>query len=141
MRVFLFVVIAHFVEHLAQLFELFIFGWDRPDCLGFLGLWQPGLMRSEWLHYLYALSMLIGLYWLRKQVNNHWWTRTIHLQHYHHIEHLLLLVQAMLGLKATGIGGIWFPRIELHFFYNLVVMIPMMLAHFDNRKKLKGVSV
>jgi hypothetical protein len=129
------------MEHLAQLFELFILDWNRPDCLGLLGLWQPGLMRSEWLHYLYALAMLIGLYWLRTQVNNHWWTRTIYLQHYHHIEHLLLLTQAMLGFKANGIGGIWFPRIELHFFYNLVVMIPMMLALSDNRKKIKGVSV
>jgi hypothetical protein len=77
---------------------------------------------------------------LKTQVNNHWWTRTIYLQHYHHIEHLLLLTQAMLGFKATGIGGIWFPRIELHFFYNLVVMIPMMLALKGNRKKVKGVS-
>ncbi|MGF1591535.1 MAG: hypothetical protein ACFCU7_20290 [Pleurocapsa sp.] len=40
----------------------------------------------------------------------------------------MLLFQAILGMKATGIGGLWFPRIELHFFYNLVVMIPMAIA-------------
>ncbi len=137
MKLFLAVVIAHFAEHLAQLFELYVLGWSRMDCLGILGLWLPTLMRSEWLHYLYALAMLVGLYYLRPGLNGAWSQRTLNLQHYHHVEHLLLLCQAILGFKPTGIGGIWFPRIELHFFYNAVVLIAMLIS-LDNRR---GVSL
>jgi hypothetical protein len=136
-KLFLGVVMAHFAEHLAQIFQLYILSWSRQNCLGILGLWQPALMRSEWLHYLYALSMLIGLYYLRPQFNQIWSQRTINLQHYHHLEHLILLTQAIFGFKTTGIGGIWFPRIELHFFYNAVVMIAMLIS-LDNRHGVSG---
>lgn len=128
MRLFLVIVWLHFAEHIAQLFQLYVLGWARINSMGLIGLWQPTLMRSEWLHYLYALIMLIGLYYYRAYVKNRWWTTTIYLQQFHHFEHFLLLLQATLGMKATGIGGLWFPRIELHFFYNLVVMIPMVLS-------------
>lgn len=128
MKFFGAIVAFHFAEHIAQLFELYVLGWQRMNCLGLLGLWQPQLMRSEWLHYLYAIFMLVGLYYFRTSVKNQWWTTTIYLQQFHHFEHFLLLLQAMFGFKATGIGGLWFPRIELHFFYNLVVMIPMILS-------------
>ena len=137
MKLFIKICMAHFAEHLAQLFELYVLGWSRMNCLGILGLWQPAIFRSEWLHYLYALAMLVGLYCLTKVANNSWWQRTINLQHYHHLEHLILLTQAILGFKATGIGGLWFPRIELHFFYNAVVMIAMLIS-LDNRH---GVSI
>lgn len=140
MKLFLVIVTAHFAEHLAQLFELYVLGFSRMESMGILGLWMPWLMRSEWLHYLYALVMLIGLYWLKREVNNSWWQRTINLQHYHHIEHLILLTQAILGFKATGIGGLWFPRIELHFFYNAVVMISMAIAMSKWSKNNYGVS-
>jgi hypothetical protein len=75
--------------------------------------------------------MLVGLYYLRPRLNSAWGQRTINLQHYHHLEHLILLTQAILGFKATGIGGLWFPRIELHFFYNAVVMIAMLISLSD----------
>jgi hypothetical protein len=126
MRLFIAICIAHFAEHFAQIIQLYVLDWSRPDCLGVLGLCQPWLIRSEWLHYLYAVAMLIGLYYWRNRFDQVWGQRTINLQHYHHVEHLLLLTQAMLGFKATGIGGLWFPRIELHFFYNAVVMISML---------------
>jgi hypothetical protein len=138
MRVFIAICIAHFAEHFAQMYQLFILRLDRPLCLGLLGLWQPALIRSEWLHYLYAVAMLIGLYYWRSEFDQVWSQRTINLQHYHHAEHLLLLTQAMLGFKATGIGGLWFPRIELHFFYNAVVMISMLWALVNKNKH--GVS-
>jgi hypothetical protein len=64
MRLFIAICIAHFAEHFAQIIQLYVLDWSRPDCLGVLGLWQPWLIRSEWLHYLYALFMLIGLYLL-----------------------------------------------------------------------------
>ncbi|MBW4535183.1 MAG: hypothetical protein KME09_14710 [Pleurocapsa minor HA4230-MV1] len=144
MKIFIGICIAHFVEHLAQIYELYVLGWSRPLCLGFLGLWQPALMHSEWLHYGYALFMLIGLYQLQRQVKTRWWVTTIYLQQFHHLEHLLLLIQALGGVamaNRTSIGGAFFPRLELHFFYNLVVMIPMMIALTKNRNFTNGVSI
>jgi hypothetical protein len=143
MKYFVGICIAHFAEHLGQIIELYVLGWSRPDCLGLLGLWQPWLMRSEWLHYLYALFMLIGLYLLKRQVKSRWWTTTIYLQQFHHLEHLLLLRHALIGVamvNRTSIGGAFFPRLELHFFYNLVVMIPMMIALWKINIKVFGVS-
>jgi len=138
MRLFLTLVLVHFSEHIAQLIQLYVLNWSRPDCLGLLGLWMPWLMRSEWLHYGYALFMLIGLYVFK--VNNAWWRRTIYLQQFHHFEHLLLLIQALFGVAMvdrTSIGGLFFPRLELHFFYNFIVMMPMAIAL---TKKHCGVS-
>jgi hypothetical protein len=126
MKIFLSIVIFHFVEHVTQLIELYVLHWPRPDCLGILGVLYPWLMRSELLHLAYALYMLWGLYYF--QVNNHWWKTAIYLQSYHLIEHVLLMTQLLMGYKPTGIGGIWFPRIELHFVYNLMVLIPMLIA-------------
>jgi hypothetical protein len=61
------------------------------------------------------------------------------LQFYHHFEHALLLGQAIIGQNLwdspvrTSIGQIWFPRLELHLFYNLMVLIPMMIAMYYHR--------
>ncbi len=137
MTMFIAICAIHFIEHLAQLYQLFVLNWQRFDCLGLLGLWQPNLVRSEWLHYLFVLYMLIGVYYFRSRLDRAWGQTTIYLLHFHHIEHLLLLSQALLGFKPTGIGGIWFPRIELHFFYNAVVFIAMIISI----KKYRGVSL
>jgi hypothetical protein len=137
-KLFLTIVTVHFVEHLAQIYQLYFLHWERSQCKGALGLWQPWLMHSETLHYTYAVFMLIGLFYLKER--NVWWRRAYYLQHYHHIEHLLLVLQMLAGFKPTGIGGIWFPRIELHFFYNLAVMLPMAIALYEE-KNVSGDSM
>jgi hypothetical protein len=60
MQIFMIVVALHFSEHLVQIWQLWVLGWPRPQCMGLLGLAYPWLMRSEWLHYGHALFMLIG---------------------------------------------------------------------------------
>lgn len=53
------------------------------------------------------------------------------IQIWHHFEHLLLLVQAQSGANLLGrpvptsVAQIILPRVELHLFYNVAVMIPM----------------
>jgi hypothetical protein len=128
MKLFMTICILHFAEHVTQLIELYVLHWSRPDCLGILGMFYPWLMRSESLHLAYALYMLWGLYHFRLKVNNHWWFTAINLQKYHLVEHWILMIQLLAGYKPTGIGGLWFPRIELHFAYNLMVLVPMLLA-------------
>ncbi|NJR47260.1 MAG: hypothetical protein HC775_16765 [Hyellaceae cyanobacterium CSU_1_1] len=139
MQVFLAVVIFHFVEHIAQMVQLYVLHWSRPDCLGILGWWFPWLMRSELLHLAYAVYMLGGLYHFRRQSYHKAWITATHLQSFHLIEHVLLLTQLLFGFEPTGIGGLWFKRIELHFIYNLIVFVPMMIALRLN--KSYGVSL
>lgn len=58
------------------------------------------------------------------------------IQFWHHIEHALLQVQAITGHPffgrpvPTSILQLWFPRLELHLFYNTVVFIPMIVGMY-----------
>ncbi|RLK58066.1 hypothetical protein [Actinokineospora cianjurensis] len=135
--VFMVVVVAHWVEHLAQAAQIYVFGWSSAQARGVLGLPFPKLISSEWLHYGYALVMLIGLFVLRKGFSGRarqWWDLALVLQFWHHIEHLLLFVQAQSGWRLggaavpTSIVQLIVPRVELHLFYNTIITIPMVIA-------------
>jgi hypothetical protein len=137
LNVFLFVVLAHWAEHVAQAYQIWVLGWPRPKARGLLGEPFPWLVTSEWLHYGYALVMLIALFLLRPGFLGRartWWTVALAIQFWHHIEHVLLLIQAQTGHPffgkpvPTSILQLVFPRVELHLFYNSVVFIPMMIA-------------
>ena len=134
---FLFISLAHFAEHIAQLTQIYILGWPKPDARGIIGIPFPWLIKSEWLHYGYAVVMLIGLIILRPGFQGRarrWWTAALVIQIWHWFEHLLLLSQAMFGwhllgrAEPTSIVQLFIPRVELHFFYNTVVLYPMAVA-------------
>lgn len=139
LRIYLIIVIAHWAEHLVQAFQIWVLGWSRPEARGVLGVPFPWLISSEALHYGYAILMLVGLFLLRPGFAGRarfWWTAALALQFWHHIEHLLLLIQAHSGLRFSGtqvptsILQLIVPRVELHLFYNSVVFIPMMIAMY-----------
>lgn len=136
---FLVVVVAHWAEHLAQAFQVWGLGWARPQARGVLGMPFPWLVSSEWMHYAYAIVMLVGLLLLRPAFVGRartWWTVALALQFWHHIEHLLLLSQALVGSNIAGkpvptsLAQLIFPRVELHLFYNAVVFVPMAVAMY-----------
>ena len=52
---FMLIVLAHWSEHLAQAAQIYILGWPIPESRGVLGQWFPWLIKSELLHYGYAL--------------------------------------------------------------------------------------
>lgn len=102
-----------------------------------LGLAFPWLVTSEWLHYGYAILMLAGFWLLHKGFTGRartWWNIALWIQVWHHIEHLLLLLQALTASNLMGkpvptsIAQLLFPRVELHLFYNAIVFIPMVIA-------------
>ena len=147
--VFLAVVLAHWGEHLLQAIQIFVLGWPRPAALGGLGLMFPWLVTSEWLHYAYAIVMLIGLFVLRGAYQGRartWWGIALGLQVWHHFEHALLLGQAVSGVNLFGsavpvsILQLVVPRAELHLFYNAVVFIPMVLAMIYHAFPPKGTA-
>jgi hypothetical protein len=135
--VFGFVVVAHWAEHIAQAYQIYVLGWARPKAGGVLGLAFPYLVRSEWLHYGFAIFMLVGFVMLRHGFTGRsrtWWNTAMWIQVWHHFEHLLLLLQAMTGANLLGkpvptsIAQLVFPRVELHLFYNAIVTVPMVVA-------------
>lgn len=139
LQFFMVIVLAHWAEHLVQATQIYILGWPAPASRGVLGQWFPWLVKSETLHYGYALVMLIGLWVLRKGfrgLSYKWWMLSFGIQFWHHIEHAILQGQAILGSNLLGspvptsIVQLVIPRVELHLFYNTVVFIPMAIAMY-----------
>lgn len=139
LRLYMVIVLAHWGEHLVQAFQIFVLKWSRPESRGVLGQFFPWLVTSESLHYLYALFMLIGLWILRTGFvgrSRKWWMASFVIQFWHHIEHLLLQLQAIFSVNLfhspvpVSMLQLVFPRVELHLFYNTVVFIPMMIGMY-----------
>jgi len=140
LRVFLVIVLAHWAEHLLQAFQIYGLGWRPPEARGLVGYFFPFLISSELMHYGYAVVMLAGLWMLRPGFrgveDRRWWTIALAIQFFHHIEHLLLQTQYLLGQNLfdrpvpTSLVQLWVPRVELHLFYNTIVFIPMVVAMY-----------
>lgn len=139
LQLFMVVVLAHWAEHLVQAFQIYALGWPVPESRGVLGHWFPWLVKSEALHYAYAIVMLVGLWALRKGFHGtslRWWTAALAIQFWHHIEHGLLLGQAVAGQNFFGspvplsVAQMWIPRVELHLFYNTIVFVPMVVGMY-----------
>lgn len=137
--VFLVIVVAHWAEHVAQAVQIYVLNWPVPEARGVLGVPFPWLVSSEWLHYGYALIMLVGLALLLPGFTGRsrtWWKVSLWIQVWHHLEHLLLLLQALSGLHLGGgdapmsIVQFLIPRVELHLFYNAAVFLPMVVAMY-----------
>lgn len=137
MQLFMFIVLAHWAEHLTQAYQIYILGWPRPEAGGVLGLWFPWMVKSELLHYGYALVMLVGLWVLRTGFVGRgytWWMIAFGVQFWHHIEHALLQGQALVGINLfnspvpISIAQLFIPRVELHLIYNTIVFIPMVIG-------------
>ena len=97
LQIFMVIVLGHWSEHLVQAYQIYVMHWPRPMANGILGLWYPWLIKSEALHYGYALVMLIGIWIFRKGftgVSHTWWMIAFWIQFWHHIEHFLLIYQA-----------------------------------------------
>jgi len=150
---FMLVVLGHWAEHIAQAWQIYVLGWPAHHAGGVLGLFYPWLVHSETLHYGYALVMLIGIWVLRGGFTGtscRWWTVALVIQFWHHIEHLLLITQATIHHNfwgkpvPTSVLQLFYPRVELHLFYNTIVFIPMVIGmyyHMFPPKGEEGLSV
>lgn len=131
------IVVLHWLEHLFQAAQIWWLGMARPEALGALGYLFPWLVKSEVMHFGYALVMLVGLFLMRPGfagAAKGWWTASLAIQLWHFIEHSALQIQAALGVNMfgspvpTSFLQVFFLRPELHLFYNAAVFIPMAVA-------------
>lgn len=139
LQIFMGIVLAHWAEHLAQALQVYVLHWPVPEARGVLGLWFPWLVRSEALHYGYALVMLVGLWVLRSGFVGRayvWWMVAFWIQFWHHIEHALLQGQVIVGQNLfnspvpMSLAQLVIPRLELHLIYNSIVFVPMVVAMY-----------
>jgi hypothetical protein len=149
LNLLMFIVLAHWAEHLAQAYQIYVLGWPRPNAGGFLGLFFPWLVSSELMHYAYAIVMLVGIWTLRKGftgTSRKWWTVALVIQFWHHIEHAVLQWQALTHnfwfnspVPVSFLQMLWpKSRVEIHLFYNAVVFIPMMIGMYYHLFPPKG---
>jgi hypothetical protein len=131
------IVLGHWSEHLMQIYQIYVLGWYPKEAGGVLGVWFPTLVTSEVLHFTYNLFLWGGILLLRPGFRGQarrWWNGALVLQSWHFFEHLLLQVQWLTGIylfgatKQMSIGELWFPRVELHFMYNLIVFVPLIIG-------------
>jgi hypothetical protein len=137
MRIFMAIVVGHWAEHLFQVYQIYVLGWPPHMAGGLLGYIFPWLVHSEVLHFGYAAVMMVGLLWLRGEISPvqaaQWWTVASVIQAWHLVEHSLLQIQALTHpffgkAVPTSIVQLWWPRVELHLFYNTIVTVPMAVA-------------
>jgi hypothetical protein len=150
LQAFMVIVLAHWAEHLLQAFQIYGLGWPVPEARGALGYFYPWLVKSELLHYGYALVMLAALFTLRSgftgQADRRWWTIALVIQFWHHIEHAVLQYQAITAHYWFGspvpisFVQALMPKFrpELHLFYNAIVFIPMVIAMYYHMFPPKG---
>jgi hypothetical protein len=139
LQTFMVVVLAHLAEHSVQAYQVYVQHRPLHEARGIFGQWFPWLVHSEVLHYGYAVIMLVGLWLLLPGFvgrSRTWWLAALVIQFWHHIEHALLQVQAIVGHNLfgspvpTSIIQLWIPRLELHLFYNTIVFVPMIVAMY-----------
>ena len=105
--IYLAIVILHWTEHLFQAAQIWVLGMPRPEALGALGYVFPWLVKSEAMHFTYAVLMFAGLVLLRPGFRG----------------------TAKTGWTVpTSIVQQVVPRPELHLLYNLAVFVPMIVA-------------
>ena len=134
MKLFGALMIAHWLEHIFQAYQVYVQHVDRACALGLLGMKYPWLIRTESIHFGFAVLTLAGFWWAAQNYFESWtatkvWAAGMLFSIWHLFEHLLLFIQAMLHRPhPTSILQVFFPRIELHLFYNSVVTILMIAA-------------
>jgi len=143
LNLFFLIVLAHWAEHVVQAYQIWVLGRPVPQSRGVLGQFWPWLVKSEALHYGYAVVMLVAFILLRPGFSGRsrtWWDIALGIQVWHHFEHLLLLIQAHSGWHLAGkpvptsIVQLLVPRVELHLFYNGIVFLPMVVAMILHRR-------
>ena len=148
LAMYMFIVLFHFIEHVLQIIQFFFLDYSRAEAGGLLGEQFPGLLTNETLHFSYNFILFLGLVMLYRGMSSSaqlWWLVALMLQGWHLFEHTILQFQWLTGWywfgadRQTSVLENFIPRIELHFMYNTIVTIPIVIAvliHIYQRYRL-----
>lgn len=124
--------IGHFIEHLVQMYQIHILGLRGAAARGIFGQ-----LDIEWVHFLFNTYLLIAFLALALRFRrNPWLWVTLVAAVLHEAEHLYIMANflrtgtpGLPGLLGKGaLISIPLARADVHFLYNFVESIPMMLA-------------
>src|SRR5262249_48150330 len=83
LKIFAGLMVAHWLEHLVQAYQVWGLGYERHHAGGLLGQVFPWLMHSEWLHFAYAVLTFAGLLVLYRAFEDpalRWWKAALVIQ-------------------------------------------------------------
>jgi hypothetical protein len=125
---------AHFGEHVVQMIQIHLLGLRGPDAQGLVGR-----LNIEWVHFIWNAWVLIALVVLVTNFRgNPWLIFAIAFAGWHLLEHAVIMATylstgvagtpGLLGSGGAVFGGLPLARPDLHFLYNLVETVPILLA-------------
>jgi hypothetical protein len=141
--VFVILQIGHLGEHTAQVLQLWVADGDLSAAHGVFGA-----LDRELVHFVWDSFVWIGLLWAVYQfgVRNKWLWVSLVAASFHEVEHIFLFyldrfhtpfyeAGGTTGLLAKGgMIGSPFARPYLHYIYNFVVVVPLIIAFWDETK-------
>lgn len=125
---------AHLFEHIAQMVQIHLLHLTGPAAQGIVGQ-----LNIEWVHFTWNALVLIALLVLVPRFpTNPWLIAVTPLAGWHFVEHAVIVatyvqtgVSGTPGLLSSGgllFGGLPIARPDLHFLYNFVETIPLLVA-------------
>lgn len=127
--------LGHFVEHLVQMYQIHVQHLTGPAARGVFGQ-----LDIEWVHFIWNTWILVAVVvLLTKYPKNPWLWVSLVAGGWHEIEHAYIMSQYLgeygkpgnPGLLSRGGafgGGLDISRPDLHFIYNLIETLPIVLA-------------
>ena len=143
---FLFILVvtqgAHVLEHVAQMVEIHLLGLSGLQARGILGM-----LDIEWVHFIWNSWVLICavllVFLFRK---NPWLWALLLISTWHEVEHVYIMSVFLRtghvgspGLLASGGaigGGLPLSRPDLHFYYNLLEELILIIAYLYQIQRL-----
>jgi hypothetical protein len=133
---------AHLFEHVAQMLQLHVLHEAPPQAKGVFGA-----LDVEWVHFIWNTWVLVALALLVwRYRRNPWLWGTFAFSLWHEAEHISMMAVYLTsgaagspGLLASGgriAGGLPVARPDLHFIYNVIETVPLLVAFFVQQREL-----
>ena len=125
---------GHFLEHVVQMVQLHVLHLPGHEAHGVFGAFD-----SEWVHFTWNNTVTLVVFLLVTRFSgNRWLWLTALIAGWHGLEHSYIMwVYLTTGLRgspgllgAGGVigGGLPVPTVDLHFYYNLIETLPLLIA-------------
>jgi hypothetical protein len=132
---------AHLLEHVAQMVQIHVLHLAGASAQGIVGQ-----LNIEWVHFIWNALVLVAVVVLLPHfLTNPWLLAVAPLAAWHFVEHSVMIatyiqtgVPGTPGLLSSGgllFGGLPIARPDLHFLYNLVETVPLLVAWLAEIRK------